>query len=205
MTIRELKPSPRVKGRWLVFLDDGSLLRISEREMLSFALYSGMELDEETLEALRQSAGESAAKNKALSLVSARPYAKRELERRLTDRGFEPDEARAAVDWLEEIGLLNDGEYAKTLVRHYAAKGYGARRIEQELYARGVSKELWAGALDQLDDPSAAIDAFLSKKLAPGESDPKELKKAADALARRGFAWHDISEALHRHGAETVE
>ena len=43
MTIRELKPSPRVKGRWLVFLDDGSLLRISEREMLSFALYAGME------------------------------------------------------------------------------------------------------------------------------------------------------------------
>lgn len=202
MTIRELKPSPRVKGRWLVFLEDGSLLRITEREMLSFALYAGMELDEETLEALNRCAGESTAKQKALSLVTARPYAKRELERRLTGRGFEQDEARAAADWLEDIGLLDDGEYAKALVRHYAAKGYGFRRMEQELFARGIPKEFWQDALDQLDDPCGTIDAFLSKRLAPGETDPRQLKKAADALARRGFAWHDISQALRRRGVE---
>ena len=35
--------------------------------------------------------------------------------------------------------------------------------------------------------------------------DPKELKRASDALARRGFSWQDISAALRRYGAQTED
>lgn len=204
MRISEVRPSRQVKDRWLVFLDDGSVLPISEREMVSFSLYAGKELDGNTLDALQLSAGESAAKNKALSYISRRSYAKQELERRLMRDGrVSPADARTAVDWLEEIGLLNDGEFAKTLARHYAGKGYGEHKIKRELSLRGVPKEYWAAALAELGDPGAALDAFLAKKLA-GRSfdDPKELKKVSDALLRRGYSWRHISEALRRHGAE---
>ena len=57
-----------------------------------------------------------------------------------------------------------------------------------------------------MDDPAAAIDAFLDKKLrgtAPG--DQKALKRAADALARRGFRWEDIKDGLRRHGGAPEE
>ena len=36
------------------------------------------------------------------------------------------------------LGLLNDRAYAETLVRHYAAKGYGPYRLREELRRRGV-------------------------------------------------------------------
>ena len=54
MVIRELKPSQRVEGRWLAVLEDGSILRMGESEVIAFALYAGKELTEEEAEALKR-------------------------------------------------------------------------------------------------------------------------------------------------------
>ena len=103
---------------------------------------------------------------------------------------------------MEELGFLNDAAYAAQVVRYYSAKGYGERKLRDELYCRGVPRELWEDALDQAQDSSTAIDAFLTKKLGGRTPDRQELKKLSDALARRGYHWSDINEALGRCGAE---
>ena len=105
---------------------------------------------------------------------------------------------------MEELGYLNEEEYAGRIVRYYAAKGFGERKIRDELYRRGIPRELWDEALAQIEDSSGAIDAFLEKKLR-GSRNPKEVKKASDALARRGFSWSEISEALRRYGMEAYD
>ena len=48
MVIKTLKPSQRVQGRWLAQLEDGSLLRLGENEVLNFSLYAGRELTDES-------------------------------------------------------------------------------------------------------------------------------------------------------------
>jgi regulatory protein len=106
---------------------------------------------------------------------------------------------------MEELGYLDDAAYAQRVVRHYAAKGYGERKLRDELYRRGVPRDLWEAALADLDDPAETIDAFVAKKLAGREPDRKELKKVSDALARRGYSWSDISAALRRYGAQGDE
>ena len=113
------------------------------------------------------------------------------------------EEAAAICDRMEELGYLNEREYAGRIVRHYAAKGFGERKLRDELYRRGIPRELWEEALTQIEDEdnAAAIDAFLEKKL-KGDHDPKAIKKASDALARRGFSWSEISEALRRYGMD---
>ena len=51
-----------------------------------------------------------------------------------------------------------------------------------------------------------AIDAFLRKKLRGADlTDPKTWKRAADALARRGFRWEEIKEGLRRYGGAMEE
>ena len=76
----------------------------------------------------------------------------------------------------------------------------------EELYRRGVPRDCWDGALEGLSGPEEAIDAFLQKKLRGAElSDPKVRRRAADALARRGYRWEDISAGLRRYGAEPEE
>ncbi len=209
MTIVKLEPSQRVRERWLVWLDSGELLRVTESEVAAFGLYAGMELTGERYEALSDSAARSAVRGKALDLIAARPLSRKELTDKLTarprDREKPPlataEQAAETADWLEELGYLNDGEYARTVARHYSAKGYGPAKIRDELFRRGVPRELWDMALEEAEAPESGIDAFLQKRFKGRQPDPKELKRASDALARRGYRWNDIREGLNRYGA----
>ena len=126
-----------------------------------------------------------------------------ELEQKLRSWEAGEEEAAAIADRMEELGFLNDAAYAAQVVRYYSAKGYGERKLRDELYRRGIPRELWDEALEGAADPSAAIEEFLRKKWRGTlPDDPRELKKASDALARRGYSWSDIVEGLRRYGAE---
>lgn len=202
MRIEELKPSQRVKGRWLAVLEDGSILRVGEGEVIDFALYAGKELTDEEAQRLAAAARRTGLKEKALDLLTRKPMSRKELERKLTEWEAGEEETQAICARMEELGFLNDASYAAQVVRHYSQKGCGEHKLRDELYRRGVPRELWEDALAQAADPSDAIDAFLQKKLAGRQPDRKELKKVSDALMRRGYGWEDISAALRRYGAD---
>ena len=91
------------------------------------------------------------------------------------------------------------------MARQYAARGYGPRRVQDELYRRGVPREYWGEALQAVEDWQEGLNAILRKKLGGTLPDPKALKRVSDALARRGYAWRDINAALRRYGAEIEE
>lgn len=202
MRIEELKPSKRVKGRWLAVLEDGSILRVGEGEVIDFALYAGKELTDGEADKLTAAARRTGLKEKTLDLLTRKPMSRKELERKLGEWEAGEEETASICARMEELGFLNDAAYAVQVVRHYCAKGCGERKLRDELYRRGVPRELWEEALSQAADPADAIDAFLQKKLAGKEPDRKELKKVSDALARRGYGWEDISAALRRYGAQ---
>ncbi len=200
MRISKLSASKHKKGRILVQLEGGELLRVGEREVAVFGLYAGKELTAEEKTALENAARESGLKDRALSLLTARPLSRKELTDRLLERAdATEEEAEAVADELERLGLLNDRAYAETLVRHYSAKGYGPYRLREELRRRGVPRAYWDEVLEELDDPAEAIDALLRQKLRGRTVDRKELKRASDYLARKGYSWTDISAALRRY------
>ena len=201
MVIRELKPSEKVRGRWLVVLEDGGILRVSENEVINFGLYTGKELGEEETEQLLESLRRSQLKEKTIALLARKPMSRRELERKLEEWEAGEEETAGICERMEELGFLNDREYAARVVRHYSAKGYGTRKLRDELYRRGVPRELWDEALEQAADSADTVDALIEKKLAGREPDRKELKKISDALARRGYSWSDINDGLRRFGA----
>lgn len=199
MEIMEVKPSQRKKGRFLVKLEDGNILRVTEEEVLRFSLAAGMELDDETLEALDESAQRSAVRAAAASMIGSRPLSKKELTRRLVRKGADEEDAGEAADWLEDIGAVDDREYAAMLVRHYAGKGYGRARIREEMYRRGVDRELWDQALEELPDQSETLDRLIQKKCRGDLSDRREVRRVSDSLLRRGFSWSEVKEALRRY------
>lgn len=199
MHITEVKPSERKKGRFLVKLADGALLRVGEEDIFRFGLRPGLDLNEEALEALRSSAKTSEAKAQAAAIIGSRALSKRELQRRLVKKGAGEPDAQAAADWLEDIGAVDDGQYAAMVARHYAARGYGPAKIRDELYRRGVDKSLWDGALEELPPAGEALDALIRKKARGDLSDPREVKRVSDALLRRGFSWPQVRDALRRY------
>ena len=212
MKLAKLEPSSRVEGRWLVWLEDGTLLRIGEADVVSFSLYAGMELDETQLDGLRMAQEQAKLKQKALSLLSARPMSQRELERKLSanprkkgmpEEGEEQreqrrDMAQQVAQRMAQVGLVNDREYASTVVRHYSRKGYGPAKIRDELYRRGVPRELWDQAMEELNQDDRRLRALVEKKLRGAVPTREELKKVSAYLARRGFGWEEISRVLRQ-------
>lgn len=205
MRIEELKPSKRVQGRWLAVLEDGSILRVGEGEVIDFALYAGKELTQGEAEQLVTAARRTGLKEKTLDLLTRKPVSRAELERKLEEWEAGEEEAATICDRMEELGFLDDAAYAAQVVRYYSQKGFGERKLRDELYRRGVPRELWEDALAHTTDPAGAIDAFVQKKLAGKAADRKELKKVSAALMRRGFSWEDISDALRRYGTDAEE
>lgn len=205
MRIEEVKKSERKRGIFLVKLEDGDILRVTEEELLRFQLRAGMELDGETLEALNASARASSARAAAANMIGSRALSKRELTRRLVKKGNDEADAQAAADWLEDIGAVDDAGYAAALARHYGGKGYGPARIREELRRRGVDREKWDEALEELPEAAEILDELIRKKCRGDLSDPKEKKRVSDALMRRGFAWSDIKAAMGRYAEMTED
>lgn len=198
LAIQELPQSRRVK---LVF-DDESVLKTQPEVIAECGLFSGMELSDEAYQELLSAAGRFSAKARAVRIVAAAGVSEKELGKRLVQKGEAAADADAAVSWLKELNLLDDGQTAQQLVRSAAARGYGKSRIKNILYEKGIPQELWEQALAQLPQMDAAIDRFLSRRWQGKDPDEREIKKTVDALLRRGHTWKDIQAGLRRYRAE---
>lgn len=205
MRVERVEASKHKKGRVLVFLEDGACLKITEQELLDFGLRAGDELDQEALNRLKEAAGVSNTKAAAADLIGKRAMSRRDLERKLQEKGASEAEARYAAEWLEAIGALNDAEYAAALVRHYGGMGYGPARVREKLYEKGVPRELWEEALEELPAGGRQVEDFLRSKLRGRIPDEKEKRRLTNALLRRGFPWGEVKSAWRRLGEEVQE
>lgn len=231
MVIEKLEPSQHHKGRWLVWFEDGSLQRVGEGDVVGLGLYTGKELTDEEADALIAAGERSRMMDKAAELLALRPLSRKELMDKLTEPPRKPRRKKAdrqpeeetppdpetvrkqrealcqsvasVADRLEELGLINDRVYAVSVAQHYAGKGYGPRKIRDEMYRRGVPREYWDEALEDLralqqEHEESKVYELARQKLRGQEPSRENLKKVSDFLLRRGFGWEEISEALDR-------
>jgi len=139
-------------------------------------------------------------KKRALKILGSRNFSEKEMIKRLTGKGETHEDATAAVRWLVELGYINDPDYATLIVRHYSAKGYGEARVRDELYKRGIPRDLWDEKLLELGDieENDAALGFLTKKLR-GSTDKADIRRASEALVRRGFGYDEAKTAVTRY------
>ncbi len=177
--------------------EDGSSMRLYRQTVEDFGLYSGKELSDEEMIALRKAAGEMSAKMRAVRIVSASSVSKRDLEYRLIHKGEDPKQAKQAVEWMSELNLLDDAKTAEQIVRRCIHKGYGLSRAKQALYEKRIPKEFWEDALADYPDQTEKILDFLRSRL-DENSDERDVRKATDALLRRGHSYQEIRRAMEQ-------
>lgn len=204
MRIESLKTTPDRAGRYWVKWSDGSSVALYRQTVEDFGLYAGLEMDEEQFLRLQEAAAKMSARMRAVRIVSASSVSKRDLQQRLVHKGEDPEQAKAAVEWMEELELLDDRKTALQVVERCVAKGYGISRARQALYEKKIPKNLWEEVLEDYPDQTEKIEAFLRSKLGQNWDD-KDLKRAIDASMRRGHSYHDIRKALARLEADADE
>jgi regulatory protein len=203
--IQKLEESKRVAGRYLVWLGEKELIRVTGEEVLTFGLFAGKELTEDEVATLSAAGQTSGTKAAAARMVGAKPMSRGMLLEKLRQKGYTPQDAEDATDWLEELGVLDDAAYAALVVNHYSRKGYGVRKLQDELWRRKVPRDLWGEALAKAEPAEGQIDRLVAQKLKGRVPDEKELGKVQAFLLRRGYSWGDVKEALRRYGAAIEE
>ena len=196
MRIDSLKNTPDRAGRYWVTFDDGTKLGLYRQTVEDFGLYIGKELSDEEREKIITAAGQMSAKMRAVRIVSATSVSRRDLEDRLIRKGEDPAQAKEAVQWMEELHLVDDRNTAEQVVHSCISKGYGLARAKQALYEKRIPKEYWDAALEDYPDQMEKIEAFLRSRL-DADSDEKQTKRAIDALIRRGHSYGNIKQALN--------
>ena len=200
MKLEKLEPLDSPNYLRLIF-EDGKRLKAPAFKVVELGLTPGAEVTPEVFLALENAQSLASCKERAVRILTASGLSKKELQKRLVQKGESEEDAEAAVAWLEELHLIDDLETAKQLVRSACLRGYGAARAKSILYEKGIPKGLWDEALEELPEMDGAIDTFLRRKLDGRTLDAKQIKKTVDALLRRGHSYHDIQAGLRRYEA----
>ena len=189
------------KGSLSLFVDGEFAFPVDEETAAQAKLAPGLELGEEELESIRQKALCRAARERCLTLLSYKSYTRGMLLDRLRREHTEERAALAAVERMEELGLLDDEDYALRCSRDLVRlKGYGPVRVRQELARRRVSRAIIDRALEQFspEEFQENLQAHLGKKYARDLASPKGKARALNAALRLGYSYEEARAAVSR-------
>ena len=197
MKVTEIRP--RRKGLSALFIDGEFAMALDTQTLLEQRIDVGKELDDEQLHELIALSNERRAKEKALWLISYRSHSKKELRDKIR-RTCDADAADKAVERMEELGLVNDEEfarrYAEQLLFH---KRMSKRAAAYELRRKGIDQATAEEVLEELDvDVHEQIRALIEKKYR-NINDEKIRRRAVAALQRLGYGWEDIKAVLEEY------
>ena len=204
MRIEKLSTTPDRAGRYQTHFENGDTLRLYRQTVEDFGLYTGKELTDEEYARLQEAAGQMSAKMRAVRIVSASSVSKRDLQHRLVQKGEDPEQAKAAVKWMEDLDLLDDRKTAEQIVSRCIHKGYGLSRAKQALYEKQIPKSLWPEVLADYPEQETYIREYLCEKITD-KADQKQVKKVIDALIRRGHSYGAIRRQLEDLSFETQD
>ena len=204
MRIEKAAATPDRAGRYWIRFDDGTSMGLYRQTVEDFGLYAGLELNETQMEQLRAAAGEMSAKMRAVRIVSASAVSKKDLQQRLIHKGEDPEQAMAAVQWMADMNLLDDRKTAEQIVDRCIRKGYGLSRAKQALYEKRIPKNIWDEVLADYPDQTDEIKTFLESRLGDDPQE-KDVRRAIDALIRRGHSYGTIRKVLQRLSMDSEE
>lgn len=191
-------------GMMALISGEHELMRIDAQLCAELALTVPCELSGERLDEIEALSQKRRTERRAMYLVACRDHSRAELTRKLR-RSSDAQSAQETVEKLERLGLVDDEDYALQLARRLLSqKKFGQRRVVQELYAKGIGRELAQQAIDEaMDeleyDAVESILALFEGKFAFDPEDESDKRRTVAALQRYGYGWGEISSALRRY------
>jgi len=196
--ITRLKIQQRNKRRVNVYLDGKYAFSLAAIEAAK--LHRGQVLSDSDIERLRARDSFQKAHDRALHFLSYRPRSEAEIQRYLRDKDVPKPIEKEIVQRLKAVGLLDDLAFARCWVEDRERfKPRSARMLRYELRRKGVSDEIIAQALEDLDEEESAYRAACQRTHQSLNLDYKSFRRRLGAyLRRRGFSYGVAINALER-------
>ncbi|MDD6082952.1 MAG: regulatory protein RecX [Oscillospiraceae bacterium] len=187
----------RYKGStWEVFID-GNRIYLHKEIVADYGLRPGAEISPERYEEMMLASDRRRATERGLYLLDYRDYSYSELFKKLNEN-YDEDTCYYVLNKLVSLGLINDRRYAENLARKYMeVQKYGYYRASNEMYRKGLDRDLVAEVLSTYDEGTAErICEIIRQKYSGYLDDPDKVRRMKNALARRGYSFSDINEAV---------
>ncbi len=190
---------PRRKAMSALYIDGEYVMNLDTQTLIENRFDVGREIDDEDLHEIIALSNERRAKEKALRLISYRDHSKKELTDKIK-RTCDSESAQKAVERMEELGLVDDENYARRyayqlLFSKHMAPGGAARMLVQ----KGIDRELAYEIVEKYPvDTVESIKAVIDKKYR-NIGDEKIRRRAVAALQRLGYKWDEIRSALEEY------
>lgn len=206
-------------NRYRVDVDGEYWYILADTLIMDFRLRKGREVTEEFLAEVRQAADYRKGRERAFYLLESREHSKAELAQKLS-RHIDWEMAEKIADEMEQLGLIHEDAYAKRLVEYLSTtRKQGPRRIRQELYKKGLPRDVIEEALSELETDEDALIELVRKKYArylvpdDEEEEPsgfrrgysKGKNKALQGLMRLGHSFGESLAAIEAVEAELAE
>lgn len=201
-TVTAVIAQKRNPSRCSIFLDGSFAFGCSMDLILACNLHKGKVITDDVRRDLLAREEIMQLKQKALAYATYKPRTAEQVRKKMVEKGYAPEEAVQAVEFLQEFGYLDDREFARMFIRDYLQrKPAGRQKLAEELRKRGVQPfdidDALAEAFPENDTLELARRAA-EKKLRSLASRPPEKRKQAlvQYLQRQGFAWDVIRSLL---------
>jgi len=135
--------------------------------------------------------------NKALDIVSRREHSEKEIKNKLLEKFDAPEIIEQVVLKLIENNLINDVRFAEMYVLVRKRKGFGPKKIQFELMARGIDDSISSLVIKEEGSWEEAAQKAFNKKFKNGASQEfKERNKQKTFLQNRGFSFEEIDSVF---------
>ena len=188
------------RGRARIFVDGEFWAEIDGDVAVERGLREGAALGLEELEAARVAGERALAMNRALHFLGYRARSRREVRDRLRRYGYGEETVGGVIGRLEELGYLDDEEFARTAAREKARR-YGPRRVSADLRRSGVDAELAEDVVEEEFAERSEVEAARSaaaRRYNRGRSDA-EARRVYGFLIRRGYSADVCAEVAREY------
>ncbi len=187
----------RRKGLSQLYIDGEEAMKLDTFTLEANGIKIGQSLTDEELFGLIKKSEAHRASEKALYLLEYRARSKKELIDKVSEVASK-ETAEQTADRMEELGLIDDREFARVFVRQlFSVKKFGKRRVVQELRIKGISSEIIDEVIEEYEDePIEKIKMLLEKKYRGFADDEKIKRRAVSALQRYGYSFDEIREGM---------
>lgn len=188
------------RGRARIWVDGEFWAEIDADVAAERGLREGVALRLEELEEVRVAGERALAMNRALHFLGYRARSRGEVRERLRRYGYAEQTVEGVIGRLEELGYLDDEEFARAAAREKARR-YGPRRVLGELRRSGVDAELAQGVVD--DEFAHRSELEEARSLAARrynrEGSDAEARRVYGFLMRRGYSAEVCAEVAREY------
>lgn len=202
MLITDIKKQKRNKNRYSVYVDGTYSFSVSDETRYKFDLQESIEISQKELDKILDFEKKHFGMQAAFTLLSYRSRSKKELHDRLKKKEVDEKNIKEISGRLEELGYLNDINFAKNMANYRKTQGKGREFIKNDLKLKGVDNKVIEETLENLylsdTEEMNQIRQIAKSKFKLMKNQPAEetKNKLLGFLSRRGFPIDKIFDVL---------